>query len=663
MTAALSLALAGLWLVLVCLFVGVGALVLGERAQLEDGWPAAHAAFWIGLGTVTCALLAWHLVLPVDGWSFGLFVVVGLTGLLVRRRQLASCLRAPRPWLAALAVAVAAIWVANHALDVPAIDDYLYEFQAIRWNHDYPIVPGLANLHGRLGFNQSHHLLGAMLSVGPLAGRVNHVINGLFVVVTIAYLGGGLARLLRRGATGPGSCLLRALLLGPAIGLALFSVIGSTISTLKADVIVTSTTIVIVCLLAELAETTQGTGRFVRTATALLVTCAFLLSVKLSALVFGAVVGLSVCARLWQDARRLGRRVPAPIRAGLLVAALTAALVPLRGVVLSGYPAYPLTVLGVPVDWRVSPAQADAERAIITSWARVRPTYDPAEVAGWAWVPNWARDVVLGSQFALVLPLTLTLMCWAASLTNRRRHRGPPAADLTESRLPVWAYGTVLTACGSAIAVWWLEAPSSRFSVGLFWGLAAVSLVRSVERQAWSDRAGVAAAAIIGAALLVVALGVVGGQPGWLGVMLLMTGASVWMAAFGTFGRRSRLAVGILCALLAFAEGADRIASYVVHGHGDDARAVVWLTPDDYMDGRPDRYSLVPRRTLSGLTVYVTSSTKYETPLPNTRYFNPYLEQRRAGLLSSGFRARFPVGLGGYGYALDMTGRRRASTR
>jgi hypothetical protein len=38
---------------------------------------------------------------------------------------------------------------------------------ATRRNHDYAIVPGLADLHARLAFNNEHHLFGALLSLGP----------------------------------------------------------------------------------------------------------------------------------------------------------------------------------------------------------------------------------------------------------------------------------------------------------------------------------------------------------------------------------------------------------------------------------------------------------------------------------------------------------------
>ena len=44
------------------------------------------------------------------------------------------------------------------------------------------------------------------------------------------------------------------------------------------------------------------------------------------------------------------------------------------------------------------------------------------------------------------------------------------------------------------------------------------------------------------------------------------------------------------------------------------------------------------RQTDSGLTIYHTDATSFDTPIPNTRYFNRYLELRTPGDLLSGFR-------------------------
>jgi hypothetical protein len=70
-TLALAVGLVALWLILAAFFAGIGALVLGKGTGLDDGWPAAHAAFWAGAAVVICALLTWHLFWPVNGITFG----------------------------------------------------------------------------------------------------------------------------------------------------------------------------------------------------------------------------------------------------------------------------------------------------------------------------------------------------------------------------------------------------------------------------------------------------------------------------------------------------------------------------------------------------------------------------------------------------------------
>lgn len=653
----LSFGLAALWLVLVCLFVGVGALVLGEAATLEEGWPAAPAAFWTGMAAVTCGLLAWHLVLPADGWALAVTAVAAAAGWLRRRHAVAAWLRTSRGWALAV-VPVVAVWVANHALDVPGLDDYLYEFQAVRWNHDFRIVPGLANLHGRLGFNESHHLLGAMLSVGPLAGRVNHVLNGLFVVATAAYLAGGIAQLLRKGPVAPPSCVVRGVLLGPVLGLALYTYYGAAISTLKADIIVTCAVLVIAALVVELAESAWGTAAFTRAATAVLAVCAFVLSVKLSAVIFAMVIAAGVAWALVREARHRGVGLPRPVRLAMVMTGVSLALVLARGTIISGYPAYPSTMGAVPVDWKVARAQADAERAIVTSWARAHPTYDPGEVAGWNWIENWARDILLGSQFTVVLPLGITLIA-AAARGGRGRRRGRTAAGIPVNR----GLRTLVAGCLAALAVWWVMAPSSRFAVGLFWGLAAASLVGSTGGGPWRVRRALIAGAIVGGVLLTLSFAIVGRQPGYVGLVLTILGLCAWTLAFGIAGRGRHRTLGVLCVVLALAESANRTVSFVVHDRRVDAAAVLWLTPARYLEDGSAGDAVVPRQTHSGLTVYVTSSTRYDTPLPNTRYFNPYLEARRPGSLASGFRAQLPPGVANYGYSVDLTRRRIRDSR
>lgn len=56
-------------------------------------------------------------------------------------------------------------------------DTGLYHAQAIHWTESYGLVPGLANLHTRLGYNSSAFVLNALYSFG-FTGRSFHVSSG-----------------------------------------------------------------------------------------------------------------------------------------------------------------------------------------------------------------------------------------------------------------------------------------------------------------------------------------------------------------------------------------------------------------------------------------------------------------------------------------------------
>ena len=66
-------------------------------------------------------------------------------------------------------------------------DTGLYGAQAVRWLQTFPTVPGLANLHGHLGFNSSAFLCIAVLNRGPWSGLAFHLFTG-FLLTAIAFL-------------------------------------------------------------------------------------------------------------------------------------------------------------------------------------------------------------------------------------------------------------------------------------------------------------------------------------------------------------------------------------------------------------------------------------------------------------------------------------------
>src|SRR5882762_11241485 len=115
-------------------------------------------AFWMGLAFSVAALEIWSLVLPITP-SIALFLFgVGILGLGLSRSKLRASLLAAwqnSRWLLLLGLAFALLLALRSCGPFEYYDTGLYGAPSIRWIQTYPAIPGLANLHGRLGFNSS----------------------------------------------------------------------------------------------------------------------------------------------------------------------------------------------------------------------------------------------------------------------------------------------------------------------------------------------------------------------------------------------------------------------------------------------------------------------------------------------------------------------------
>jgi hypothetical protein len=62
----------------------------------------------------------------------------------------------------------------------------LYHFNTIRWLNEYPLVPGLGNLHGRLAYNQSFFTYAASVNFYPLFHHGHNVANSFLLLLFLA---------------------------------------------------------------------------------------------------------------------------------------------------------------------------------------------------------------------------------------------------------------------------------------------------------------------------------------------------------------------------------------------------------------------------------------------------------------------------------------------
>jgi hypothetical protein len=345
------------------------------------------------------------------------------------------------------------------------------------------------------------------------------------------------------------------------------------------------------------------------------------------------------------------------------VAALTTCAFLIRGIVLSGYPLYPSAAFGLNVDWQVPLAQVEADRVFIKTWSQLRPTYDLASVAGQEWVAGWLNSIILTQKLSIILPMVLMTMLGAAAM-GRSRERVSAVSRGIPSALPAWALAVLWGASTLALLVWLTQAPAARFASIYFW----IPLACVITTIADADEPESGTRRLLGIALACAAMTVFVlrmllrhsnvaalHHPGVFAVVVF---GALWAIVFLSSAHRPRVLAG-LCIVLGISQVGERAAAHALSGRADEIRSMVWynvhvLPPEPVFEH-------VARRTQSGLTVYVTRSASFRTPIPNTRYFNPYLELRTPADVRGGFRNLADSSVG-YGYAVDYVIQPNAGT-
>lgn len=644
MSLILTAAVVGTWLVLAAALAAIGGFFFHRVGRVDSNVEYFYYSIWAGLALLVLALYGLHFFVPLGGSVRAGLGIVAVIALMVEHRWFRPLFQAPANLPFAIGALSVSAWVANHALASGGMDDYNYEFQAVRWFCDYPLVPGLANLHGRIGFNNSHHLLAALLNVGLWHGRMNHVLNGFVVSLVLVFLLFASVRLLQTRDRTPGVWMFPALLVAPVAGLVLFGIFGPAISTLKADVFVSAGVILLSCVFLRFAAAPAGTPDYRVAGTTVILLGCLLVTVKLSAAIFCGVIVLSVLGRASRDGGLMVR--DALLASAAAAAALLLAGFFIRGIVLSGYPLYPSTLLPMNVDWRVPIAQADAERTFIKTWAQLRPTYDAATASNHGWLTGWLRSLILTERLTILLPLTAAVVLAVGY---------KPKKDAGTFLVPRWPLIVLVLASVMALGVWVTQAPAARFASVYFWiPLAAVVVgtTGSGTRPAVALRLTVATLAVLAVTWMLMARAQVDSQY-WRSVYIAVVFGTAWAIAVSTVRDRPTI-LAVLCLALGLSQVCERAGAHLLQGRAAALGDMLWYNITAL--AQQPQFEATPRQTVSGLTIHVSKSASFYTAIPNTRYFNPYLELRDPAAMRRGFRNRANA-MADYGYSIDTVTR------
>jgi len=475
------LVLAGGWLVLSVLFCGVGALVRRVFHSRVADESDVFFDWWIGWGVVVIFLLAWHLAMPVNAWTYVPITVAGLAGASVALKDWKRAVPAPPSNPVVLMSLVGLAWITVAAMALGPDRQYdtgLYHLQSVRWAQAYAVVPGLANIDGRFGTNSSFFLFAALTDGIRIQESTLRLAAGLMFLPVIVQgtlrLHGAVTGRQKMDSVGWFQTLMVPVTLLQARHYA---------SSMSPDGVIFLLTLVVSAELLRILSKerkspdqnlSESEGDY-RVFGIILLT-AIAVTVKVSVAIFAiGAVALAVW-KWWRptasptaNARGSGAR-GARLSGMLLPAILAAILWIANGVVLSGYIAYPSTIGSFPVDWRTPASVIRSDADWIFAWAR-SPGMDPrAVLTNRDWIPRWlaatARDRdVLGAAFALALGAAL------AFVRRRQRAHTDPAGPL--------AY-IFLLPCIFFMVFWLFTAPAIRFAIGPLWVIGIGALAISV---------------------------------------------------------------------------------------------------------------------------------------------------------------------------------------
>lgn len=530
----LSAELVVVWAFAAALSLGCGMLVTRPRTLTTKG---AFLNFWLGLAVWVFVLQAAHLFMPIGPVVGALIFTLGLAGLVLHAGTVRAWLGASRWWTRPTAwIAIAAVlWIANRAGGPPShIDAQSYHLHAVEWAIAYPAVPGLANLHDRLGFNNCTHLLAALFEGTLFRGESHHIVNGLLLAVPAAYIVGCVGAVLR-GTKRWWLELFYPVVATPIAGLALSTNVSSSTTDPAALMFALAGTWCVVELMlaprtdpagSQGASPTRSMWYVSGVAMLGLAVCAKLSTLPMA---FLLVVGATLFWLLSRSTPMVVRRRAAV--AALMVATGLGATWAARSVILSGYLMYPSTAGNLDLPWAVPLAQAEIVQAVVYADARKVDDINAAELRNWAWFTPWLVGQIRSINVLWVIaPLLMTGAMFAAvSLMGGETRR-----SLARS---AWRLCPLLLALAVAGVAWFVLAPMPRMGSHIFWSLAgatAVAAAAAMSRQSRPWRAAVVAAALAPVGLPFA--GAVAFAPGEGGALERV--ASAWFVAPTPEGRR-----------------------------------------------------------------------------------------------------------------------------
>jgi|GEM_PF-1208130 len=336
------------------------------------------------------------------------------------------------PFIALVGIVLFTYWI----LPLQSYDSLIYHYESVHWYEAFKVVPGLANLNGRLGFNPAPFLIESAYAFSVPVGQALYPLNGIVAFLLYAWL------------------LLRALRAERAVPALLYGLLLILIYRITLVYINSPTPGVVqnACMCYTLIRLTENSlaGRKSLADNAIPVV------IILYAIIVKPATFALLLALPWLFfSLPKTQRTPALLLRTAFLALLIFLPWLVRNYILTGYLVFPFSLTGwFHPDWKVPADIVKMEIFIINKIPKIEFNSSPQALAQAAtpfgWFPNWVQTS-LHIRPADIFNLFLALLSPLYWLIRFIRRKGP--APL----LAPWALAFIATLA-------WLQAcPSFRF--------------------------------------------------------------------------------------------------------------------------------------------------------------------------------------------------------
>ena len=445
------------WLILFLLLYGIGdTFNIVLKKFFKFSFKSIPYKVLIGFCVTLLLLGFFHFFFPLN--TVVLIVLLGISSFsilsLVWRIVSKKSKHSRVPNLALILIVISSclltILFLNGTFGTLYVYDYgFYYLQILEWYKEYPLVVGLANIHGRLGFNNSSFLLFPIFEDLNLIAQDSNWVNAGLGLFTVFFSFWNLYKAISKKEY-PISKIFLGFIWLP-ICIYLFSNEGRSLVSISPDNYVFFLQLILTGILLSFRDISNY--EFKKKFFLVLLLSATLFSIKLSGGFFG--VGCVLLLGVFTLRRfKLKQLIKYPwFWMSISIASLIVLITILRSFLLSGYPFYPSAILDVNPKWSVTKEVAQNEVCFVKSWARDRSKECVDYMGEWEWVDPWFSRLRRETVWPYLMVGSILLMLFSVSKKLFKRD------DILGIHL-------ILT---SSTLYWFLLAPDPRFALGIFW--------------------------------------------------------------------------------------------------------------------------------------------------------------------------------------------------